>query len=146
MTGSRPDISFAMMSVSKYLNNPGLTHLNAAKRILRYVKETRNYGLVVNGRSRGAGQLKVFVDSAYSKGIDTIRSVSGYVIMRSEIPLQEPADCGIIVVVKCDRNLAGGASPAARLRERDGPDDSNPTSGHDIKTIFQDLACDKTSE
>ncbi|OWZ20099.1 hypothetical protein PHMEG_0005528 [Phytophthora megakarya] len=49
-------------------------------------------------------------------------------------------------VVKRDRNLARGATSAARLRERDGPDDSDPTLGQDIKTILQDLACDKTSE
>ncbi|OWZ13147.1 putative mitochondrial protein [Phytophthora megakarya] len=73
MTGSRPDIAFAMMSVSKYLNNPGLTHWNATKRILRYVKGTQNYGMVVNGRSRDALQLKAFVDSDYAKDIDTRR-------------------------------------------------------------------------
>ncbi|KAG3037051.1 hypothetical protein PC110_g834 [Phytophthora cactorum] len=77
MTGSRPDITFLMMLVSKYLNNPGLSHWNAAKRILRYVKGTLNYGLVVNGRSSDALQLKAYVDSDYAKGTHTRRSVSG---------------------------------------------------------------------
>ncbi|OWZ00378.1 Integrase, catalytic core protein [Phytophthora megakarya] len=45
-----------------------------------------------------------------------------------------------------DRNLTRGATSAARLRERDGPDDIDPTLGQDIKTTSQDLACDKTSE
>ncbi|OWZ03591.1 Integrase, catalytic core protein [Phytophthora megakarya] len=77
MTGSRPDIAFSMMIVRKYLNNPGLTHWSAVKRILRYVKGTLNYGLVVNGRGSDALQLKAFVDSDYAKDIDTRSSVSG---------------------------------------------------------------------
>ncbi|KAG3109432.1 hypothetical protein PI124_g11419 [Phytophthora idaei] len=77
MTGSRPDIMFLMMLVSKYLNNPGLSHWKAAKRILRYVKGTLNYGLVVNGRSSDALQLKAYVDSDYAKDTHTRRSVSG---------------------------------------------------------------------
>ncbi|OWY95579.1 LOW QUALITY PROTEIN: hypothetical protein PHMEG_00034380 [Phytophthora megakarya] len=52
----------------------------------------------------------------------------------------------VYFVVKCDRNLTRRATSAARSSERDGPGDSNPTLGQDIKTIFQDQACDKTGE
>ncbi|KAG3098225.1 hypothetical protein PI124_g15424 [Phytophthora idaei] len=98
MTGSRPDIAFPMMAVSKYLNNPGVSHWNAAKRILRYVKGTLNYGLVANGLSSDALQLKAYVDSNYAKDIDTRRSVSRYVMQLGE--------CAVTYSRKSQRTVA----------------------------------------
>lgn len=38
--GTRPDITFAVNTVSRYLENPGKEHWSAVKRILRYLKGT----------------------------------------------------------------------------------------------------------
>ena len=45
LTCTRPDILYAVGVVSRYMENPTTTHLKAAKRILRYVKGTTNFGL-----------------------------------------------------------------------------------------------------
>ncbi|OWZ15685.1 Integrase, catalytic core protein [Phytophthora megakarya] len=104
MTGSRPDIAFGIQCVSKYLNDPGLAHWNAAKRILRYVKGTIGYGLVIDGRSRTGKQLTAFVDSDYAKDIDTRRSVSGYVM--------QMGDCAITYSCKSQRTVALSSTEA----------------------------------
>ncbi|XP_059629516.1 uncharacterized mitochondrial protein AtMg00810-like [Cornus florida] len=44
-TASRPDIMYSMGLVAKFLSNLQASHLQAAKRILRYVKGTISYGL-----------------------------------------------------------------------------------------------------
>ena len=41
----RPDICFAMNTLSQYLTDPRSIHLTAAKHILRYLKGTIDYGL-----------------------------------------------------------------------------------------------------
>lgn len=43
--GTRPDISFSVSKLSKYLDNPSNEHWLLAKRILRYLKGTIDYVL-----------------------------------------------------------------------------------------------------
>ena len=42
---SRPDLSFAVSSLSQFLQNPGMPHWIAAKRILRYLQGTKSFFL-----------------------------------------------------------------------------------------------------
>jgi hypothetical protein len=43
---TRPDFAFAVSELSRFVSNPGKPHLEAAKRVLRYLKKTMNLGLV----------------------------------------------------------------------------------------------------
>ena len=45
LTNTRPDICFAVNTLSQYLTDPRSVHLTAAKHILRYLKGTIDYGL-----------------------------------------------------------------------------------------------------
>ncbi|XP_059638633.1 secreted RxLR effector protein 161-like [Cornus florida] len=42
---TRPDIAFAVGTLSKYTSNPGKEHWNALLRILKHLKGTMDYGL-----------------------------------------------------------------------------------------------------
>jgi hypothetical protein len=95
---TRPDIATAVGEVSRFMSNPGATHWTAAKRILRYLKGTRDYGIEFNGADvslsyRDDGKLhlddciKVFADADYAGDLDTRRSTSGYVLFAFGGPL-----------------------------------------------------------
>ena len=45
MTITRPDLSYAIGLVSEFMQAPRKLHLDVARRILRYVKFTLQYGL-----------------------------------------------------------------------------------------------------
>ncbi|XP_059663416.1 secreted RxLR effector protein 161-like [Cornus florida] len=45
LTASRPDIMYSVGSVARFQSNPRSSHLQAAKRILRFVNGTLSYGL-----------------------------------------------------------------------------------------------------
>ena len=45
---TRPDISFAVNKVSQFMHRPTSLHLQAVKRILRYLKSTISYGLLIH--------------------------------------------------------------------------------------------------
>src|SRR5207248_7199937 len=49
MCQSRPDIAFAVSKVSQYAARPDDSHWTALKRILRYLKGTKEYGIVYGG-------------------------------------------------------------------------------------------------
>ena len=45
LTNTRPDICFAMNTLSQYLVQPRWVHLVAAKHVMRYLKGTIDFGL-----------------------------------------------------------------------------------------------------
>ncbi|MDR3549040.1 MAG: reverse transcriptase domain-containing protein, partial [Candidatus Pacebacteria bacterium] len=46
---TRPDISFAVGVLSRFLQNPGRNHVTACKRVFRYLKGTAELGIVLGG-------------------------------------------------------------------------------------------------
>ena len=58
--GTRPDIAFAASSLARFGHNPGRTHWEAAKRVLRYLKGTKNWRLTLGG---SASALAVYTDA-----------------------------------------------------------------------------------
>lgn len=74
---SRPDITFAVNTVSKYLNNHNKSHWEAVKRIFRYLSGTKDLGIMY--RSGGSkSDLIGFCDADYARDLETRRSVTGY--------------------------------------------------------------------
>ncbi|XP_072052143.1 secreted RxLR effector protein 161-like [Arachis hypogaea] len=76
MVCTRPDISQAVSVVSRFMANPGKTHWEAVKWILRYLKGTIDTGLCFSGKSC---QISGFVDSDYAGDLDRRRSTTDYV-------------------------------------------------------------------
>ena len=46
LTASRPNIAFSVGVCSRFQSNPKVSHLNVVKRIIKYVRGTRDYGLL----------------------------------------------------------------------------------------------------
>lgn len=79
ITSTRPDLMFAVCLLSRYMSAPTEQHLQAAKRVLRYLKGTQNYGLFY--KRGGEEKLTVFTDSDYAGDTDDRRITSGYVFV-----------------------------------------------------------------
>ena len=101
---SRPDIAYAVNCCARYMFNPRLSHEKALKRIGRYLKATRDRGLVL----RPTGQLKVdaYPDADFAglygheKPSDPActKSRSGFLINVS--------DCPVVWISKLQRETA----------------------------------------
>jgi hypothetical protein len=82
---TRPDISYAVQTVSQFTQNPKAKHWTAIKRILRYLKGTINHSLVYQDDPEdGKNQetLQTFTDSDWASNAHR-KSISGYVVMLS---------------------------------------------------------------
>ncbi|KAK2967493.1 hypothetical protein RJ640_010134 [Escallonia rubra] len=75
LTHTRPDIAFSVGVVSRFMHNPTAHHLGAAKRILRYIAGTRDFGLWYSQVSNF--RLVGFSDSDWAGCLDDRRSTSG---------------------------------------------------------------------
>jgi hypothetical protein len=76
--GTRPDIAYAVTALSQYLQNPGWTHWEEVKRVLRYLKGTKNYELKFGRNTEG---LEGFVDANWGNSEDDRHSICGYVFI-----------------------------------------------------------------
>src|SRR5215216_7962304 len=77
MVCSRPDLSFAMSLVSRYMANLGKEHWKVVQWILRYLRGTSNACLKFGRTGEG---LSGYVDSDFaSSDLDKRRSLTGYV-------------------------------------------------------------------
>jgi len=81
MLATRPDIAAAVSIVSQFLERPSEAHLCAAKRILRYLKGTKDYKLHLGQNSDLT--LVGYSDANWGNDPDTRRSTTGYLFYLS---------------------------------------------------------------
>ncbi|XP_020424503.1 uncharacterized protein LOC109950346 [Prunus persica] len=65
LTLTRPDLSFAVHSVAQFMAAPRTSHLVAAKRILRYVKGTLDFGLSLS-LQQSTARLSAYSDADWA--------------------------------------------------------------------------------
>jgi hypothetical protein len=76
LTHTRSDLAFAIGYVSRFMQRPTSEHLQAVKRIIRYVAGTLDYGLHYP-RCPGAAHFIGYSDSDHAGDIDMSKSTSG---------------------------------------------------------------------
>ncbi|GJV55153.1 hypothetical protein Tco_1456158 [Tanacetum coccineum] len=77
LTASRPDIMFSVCLCARYQENPKTTHLEAVKRIFRYIRGTSHLGLWY---PKGTGiKTIVYVDSDHAGDYVDRKSTSAFV-------------------------------------------------------------------
>lgn len=82
LNATRPDIVFSVSLISRHIAKPTELHLQAAKRILRYLKGTVNYGILYKKGGRNE-ELLAFTDSDYAGDVEDRKSTSGYMFLLS---------------------------------------------------------------
>lgn len=84
--GTRPDIAYIVSKLSQFLEHPSVEHWNAAKRVLKYLKGTVNYGIEFKFDKTNANKLIAFGDADFAKSEDR-RSISGVVLLLNNGPI-----------------------------------------------------------
>lgn len=79
MTGSRPDISFCISLLSRYMSNPGPAHWEAVKWLFRYIKGTNHLSLCYR-KTDDSIKVEGYVDASYASDYDNRKSTSAYYI------------------------------------------------------------------
>ncbi|MBW0531847.1 hypothetical protein O181_071562 [Austropuccinia psidii MF-1] len=75
---TRPDISFAISSLSQFLEKPGIEHWNGFLQVLRYLRGTADLGLCY--ALSGDSGLCAYSDADWGNCRQTRRSVNGFVV------------------------------------------------------------------
>src|ERR1043165_5730093 len=84
LTHTRPDITYAVGYVSRFMEKPKTTHMKAVKHLIRYIKSTLNYGIQY---SKGKeAEITGYSDSSYGDQDDG-KGTTGTIFYYKDSPI-----------------------------------------------------------
>jgi hypothetical protein len=84
---TRPDISYAVGFVSRFMESPTTEHLSAVKHILRYIAGTLNFGCSYRHSSKKGNSLTGYSDSDHTGDVDDRKSTTGMIFFFGQCPI-----------------------------------------------------------
>ena len=78
MNCTKPNIAYAIGKLSRYTQSPNQDHWTDVRRVLKYLRDTINYGLCFSGFS---SVLEGFSDANQISNSDDMKSTRGYVFI-----------------------------------------------------------------
>lgn len=82
LTFTRPDITYAVQQVCLFMHDPRVKHMDALRRIIRYLQGTKDHGMQMFHSSLGT--ITAYSDADWGGCPDSRRSTSGYCIYLGE--------------------------------------------------------------
>nr|GEY06345.1 retrotransposon protein, putative, Ty1-copia subclass [Tanacetum cinerariifolium] len=76
-----PDVAFAQNITSRFQQNPGDLHWTTVKKILKYLRNTKDMFLVYEGNIKRELRVSCYTDSGYLTDADDLKSQIGYVFV-----------------------------------------------------------------
>eukprot|EP01040_Poterioochromonas_malhamensis_P011505 gene11505-12542_t len=84
---TRPDIAYSVATLSKYLNQPSISHIYAAKRVIKYLYHSRFLCIRYKRDENHPLELTSYSDSDWGGDQDNRRSHSGTILMFAKGPI-----------------------------------------------------------
>jgi hypothetical protein len=112
---TRPDISFAMGYVSRFMERPRQEHLAAVKHLLRYIAGTVEFGIVYPKLSNGDNQLTGYSDSDFGGDADDRKSTTGVIFFMGDMPISwQSQKQKAVALSTCEAEYMAGAVGACQ--------------------------------
>ncbi|KAD7116621.1 hypothetical protein E3N88_03889 [Mikania micrantha] len=113
LTHTRPDICYSVGYVSRFMQAPSQSHMQAIKQILRYVKGTRKLGLTY--QRNGSGRLCGYSNSSHSIDKDDGRSTTGILLLYNGTPVAwNSQKQGTVALSSCEAEFMAATSAACQ--------------------------------
>ncbi|GJR63270.1 zinc finger, CCHC-type containing protein [Tanacetum coccineum] len=82
---TRPDLSYSVGLLSRFMQDPKDHHLKAVKQVIRYIKGTKEHGIIY--KKEGGCKITGYSDSSYGINTDQGRGTTGIVFYFGEAPI-----------------------------------------------------------
>ena len=112
---TRPDISFAVGYLSRFMEAPASDHYAAVKRLLRYVAGTLDYGCAYV-RGKGTPELLGYSDADHAGDINDRRSTTGvlYFLGGSPVSWQSQKQRVVAALSSCEAEYVAATTAACQ--------------------------------
>ncbi|KAG7598736.1 Integrase catalytic core [Arabidopsis suecica] len=109
---TRPDLSYCVGILSRYMQSPRESHATAMKQCLRYLKGTTTLGLFFN-QCENIPKIVGYSDSSHNVDPDDGRSTAGYVFYLGDSPISWCSQKQETVAMSsCEAEFMGGTEAA----------------------------------
>ncbi|PRQ55225.1 putative RNA-directed DNA polymerase [Rosa chinensis] len=101
LTITRPDITYSVHILSRFMHEPRLQHMTAALRVVRYLKSSPGQGLLLHANN--PLNLKAFCDSDWAGCPITRRSTTSYCVFLGDslISWRTKRQKTVSLIIKC---------------------------------------------
>ncbi|PWA94574.1 ribonuclease H-like domain, Reverse transcriptase, RNA-dependent DNA polymerase [Artemisia annua] len=82
---TRPDLSYSVGLLSRFMQDPKDHHLKAIKQVIRYIKGTKDHGIIY--KKEGGCKITGYSDSSYGINTDQGKGTTGIVFYFGESPI-----------------------------------------------------------
>nr|GEU72686.1 ribonuclease H-like domain, reverse transcriptase, RNA-dependent DNA polymerase [Tanacetum cinerariifolium] len=82
---TRPDLSYSVGLLSRFMQDPKDHHLKAVKQVIRYIKGTKEHGKIY--KKEGGCKITGYIDSSYGINTDQGKGTTGIVFYFGESPI-----------------------------------------------------------
>ncbi|GJR08094.1 ribonuclease H-like domain, reverse transcriptase, RNA-dependent DNA polymerase [Tanacetum coccineum] len=82
---TRPDLSYSVGLLSRFMQDPKDHHLKAIKQVIRYIKGTKEHGIIY--KKEGGCRITGYSDSSYGINTDQGKGTTGIVFYFGESPI-----------------------------------------------------------
>ncbi|GJV80979.1 ribonuclease H-like domain, reverse transcriptase, RNA-dependent DNA polymerase [Tanacetum coccineum] len=82
---TRPDLSYSVGLLSRFMQEPKEQHMKAIKKVLRYVKGTKDYGITY--KHNGGNKIYGYSDSSYGVNTQEGKGTTGIIFYYGESPI-----------------------------------------------------------
>jgi hypothetical protein len=112
---TRPELTFSVSYLSRFMENPRQDHMGAIKHLLRYIAGTVDYGLFYpRGRGEGFGILG-YSDSDMAGDVDDSKSTSGMIFFLGENPATwNSQKQRVVALSSCEAEYIAGTGAACQ--------------------------------
>jgi hypothetical protein len=114
---TRPDWTYTVSKLCKFMHNPGHPHIVALKHLLRHATGTQNVGLVYDfsGNNNRGNQEKIhgYYDAAHADD-ETLRSTLAYVFFLGSCPISWHSKLNTVLTTSTNHSEYCAAAKAAR--------------------------------
>ncbi|GLT83450.1 hypothetical protein SLE2022_017400 [Rubroshorea leprosula] len=109
LTATRPDLMYAASLLSRFIHSPSQAHFGVAKRVLRYLNGTSDYGLWFEKHKHGI--LHYFSDSDWAGSHEDAKSTTGFAAFswmsrKQEVVAQSTAEAEYIAAAEAVNHAA----------------------------------------
>nr|GEW44158.1 ribonuclease H-like domain, reverse transcriptase, RNA-dependent DNA polymerase [Tanacetum cinerariifolium] len=82
---TRPDLSYSVGLFSRFMQEPEEQHMKAIKKVLRYVKGTKDYEITY--KHNGGNKIHEYSDSSYGVNTQEVKGTTGIIFYYGESPI-----------------------------------------------------------
>jgi hypothetical protein len=112
---TRPDISFAVGYVSRFMEKPRQEQLAAVKHLLRYIAGTVSHGLVYSKFTKGNNRITGYSDSDFGGDVDERKSTTGVIFFLGQMVISWMSQKQkLIALSTCEAEYIAGAAGACQ--------------------------------